>query len=298
MRQHMLDSPISYYTIFLSVQYLPIRLCHWLGKVVALLVYVFSQRDRKGLAFNLSLALKRPIDDPTIEKIVRQIFVNYGQYMVDFFLMPQLPPHKAKRIFAGFMGEEILQDALDKGQGAILLSAHVGNWELGGTMMRLANYPLTMVAMVHNAPATNALVNRLRKGKDIRVIEVDQSPFSGIEILHHLRENGIVAMNGDRDFFDRGQPVTFFGSEVGFPVGPVVMAMKSGAALIPAFVLRQPDGRYFGVLEKSIPLLLEGKRDEVIRKNLEKTARVFEEYIRRYPDQWYCPDPVAGGMTS
>lgn len=294
----MLDSPISYYTIFLSVQYLPIRLCHWLGKVVALLVYVFSQRDRKGLASNLSLALKRPIYDTAIKKIVRQIFVNYGQYMVDFFLMPQLPPHKAKRFFAGFMGEEILQDALDKGQGAILLSAHVGNWELGGTMMRLAKYPLTMVAMVHNAPATNTLINRLRKGKDIRVIEVDQSPFSGIEILHHLRENGIVAMNGDRDFFDRGQPVTFFGSEVGFPVGPVVMAMKSGAALIPAFVLRQSDGRYFGVLEKSIPLLLEGNRDDVIKKNLAKTARIFEEYIRRYPDQWYCPDPVAGRMTS
>lgn len=298
MRQHMLDTPISYYTIFLSVQYLPIRLCHWLGKVVALLVYVFSQRDRKGLAFNLSLALKRPIDDHAIKKIVRQIFVNYGQYLVDFFLMPQLPPHKAKRFFAGFMGEEILQDALDKGQGAILLSAHVGNWELGGTMMRLANYPLTMVAMVHNAPATNALVNRLREGKDIRVIEVDQSPFSGIEILHHLRENGIVAMNGDKDFFGRGRPVTLFGREVSFPVGPVVMAMKSGAALIPAFVLRQPDGRYFGVLEKSIPLLLEGKRDDVIQKNLDKTARVFEEYIRRYPEQWYCPDPVAGGMTS
>jgi lauroyl/myristoyl acyltransferase len=76
------------------------------------------------------------------------------------------------------------------------------------------------------------------------------------------------------------------------------MAMKSGAALIPAFVLRQPDGRYFGVLEKSIPLLLEGNRDDVIKKNLAKTARIFEEYIRRYPDQWYCPDPVAGGMTS
>lgn len=298
MRRHLLDSPISYHAIFLSVRYLPIRLCHWLGKVVALLVYVFSQRDRNGLAFNLSLALKRPIDDPVIKKIVRQIFVNYGQYMVDFFLMPQLPPHKVKRFFAGFMGEEILQDALDKGQGAILLSAHVGNWELGGTMMRLANYPLTMVAMAHNAPATNALVNRLRKGKDIRVIEVDQSPFSGIEILHHLRENGIVAMNGDRDFFDRGQPVSFFGSEVGFPVGPVVLAMKSGAALIPAFVLRQSDGRYFGVLEKSIPLLLEGNRDDAIRKNLGKIAQIFEKYIRRYPDQWYCPDPVAGGMTS
>jgi lauroyl/myristoyl acyltransferase len=298
MRRHILDSPISYHAIFLSVRYLPIRLCHLLGKIMASLIYIFSKRDRRGLAFNLSLALKRPVDDPFIRKTVRQTFINYGHYMVDYFLMPQLPPHKAKIFFARLKGEEILQDALAKGQGAILLSAHVGNWEFGGTMARLADYPLAVVAMAHNASATNALVNRLRKGKGISVIEVDRSPFSGVEILHHLRRNGIVAMIGDRDFFGRGRPVTLFGREVSFPVGPVVMAMKSGAALIPAFVLRQPDGRYFGVLEKSIPLLLEGKRDDVIQKNLDKTARVFEEYIRRYPDQWYCPDPITGGTTS
>jgi KDO2-lipid IV(A) lauroyltransferase len=175
---------------------------------VASLIYVFSKRDRRGLAFNLSLALKRPVDDPFIKKTARQTFINYGHYMVDYFLIPQLPPHKAKIFFARLRGEEILKDALSKGQGAILLSAHVGNWEFGGTMMRLADYPLAVVAMAHNASATNALVNRLRKGKGIRVIEVDRSPFSGIEILRHLRGNGIVAMIGDRDFFGRGRPVT------------------------------------------------------------------------------------------
>ena len=162
----------------LSVRYLPIRLCHLVGqKLWPYWSMCFLKRDRKGLAFNLSLALKRPIDDPLIKKIVRQTFVNYGHYMVDYFLMPQLPPHKAKRFFAGLKGEEILQDALAKGQGAILLSAHVGNWEFGGTMMRLADYPLAVVAMAHNASATNALVNRLRKGKGIRVIEVDSHLF-------------------------------------------------------------------------------------------------------------------------
>jgi KDO2-lipid IV(A) lauroyltransferase len=72
------------------------------------------------------------------------------------------------------------------------------------------------------------------------------------------------------------------------------MAMKSGAALIPAFVLKQPDGRYFGVIEEEIPIECEGVRDKAIKMNLDKTARVFERYIRRYPDQWYCPDPIDG----
>jgi KDO2-lipid IV(A) lauroyltransferase len=294
MRHHILDNPISYCAIFLFVRYLPIRLCHWLGKLVALIVYAFSRKDRDSFTSNLSLALKIPPDDPFIKKTVRQIFKNYGHYMVDFFLMPQLPSHKIKKFIAEFKGEEILKRALANGKGVILLAAHLGNWEFGSIFLRFRNYQLNVVALAHNTSSTNALVNRLRGNKAIKVIEVNGSSFSGIEILRRLRNNEIVAMVGDRDFFGHGKLTTFFGKKASFPIGPVVLAMKSGAALIPAFVLRQSDGRYFGVLEEAIPLILEGDRDDVIEKNLGKTARIFEKYIRRYPDQWYCTNPITG----
>jgi len=292
MRKHILDSPASYYATFMVARYLPLGVCHWLGKVAALVIYVFSKKDREGLARNLSLALDRPATDPVVKKTVRQVFINYGRYMIDFFLLPQLPPRKVKKFFADIKGEEILQSALAKGKGAILLSAHVGNWEVGGSLLRTLNYPLAVVVMAHNTAATNALVNRLRQDKGIRVIEVGQSPFSAIEVLRHLSNNGIVAMGGDRDYFGTGRKVTFLGKKVQFPVGPVLLAMNSGAALIPAFVLKQPDGKYFGVFEDPIPLISKGDRDKVIEKNLEMTARIFEKYIRSYPDQWYCPDPL------
>ncbi len=293
MRSHKLDGPISYYAIFLLVRYMPTRLCRWLGKIVALLVHAFSRRDRNGLACNLSMALDRPMDDPSIRKIVRRTYINYGQYMVDFFLIPQLPPNKIRKFFAYIKGEEIFKKALEKGKGVIFLTAHVGNWEIGGSILRLLNYPLAVVAMAHNSATTNALVNHLRKDNGISVIEMDhQSPFSGIEIMRYLRNNGIVAMLGDRNFYGRGRPITFFGRKVIFPVGPVIMAMKSGAGLIPSFVLKQQDGRYVGVLEEAIHLSQNGNLDDDIEENLGKTARIFEKYIRRYPDQWYCPDPI------
>jgi Kdo2-lipid IVA lauroyltransferase/acyltransferase len=297
MRRHILDNPISYYAIFCMVRYLPVNLCYWLGKVIVLIIYAFSKKDREGLAANLSLSLDRPADDPVVRKAVRQVFINYGRYMVDFFLLPQLPAHKIKKYFADIKGEEILKSALSKGKGAILLSAHVGNWEIGGTMLRLLNYPLTVVATKHNTAATNALVNRLRQNKEIRIIEVDQSPFSVIEVLRHLQKNRIVAMNGDRDYFGTGRQVNFLGKNVNLPAGPVILAMSSGAALIPAFVLKQSDGRYFGVLEDAIPLISNGNRDEAIKKNLEIIARIFEKYIRSYPDQWFSPDPLTGSLT-
>jgi len=106
MREHILDNLISYYAIFFSVRYLPTAFCHWLGQIIALLVYAFSRKDRNGLASNLSLALQRPAVDPVIQNNVRRIFINYGHYMVDFFLAPQLPSAKIKRFFAEFRGEE------------------------------------------------------------------------------------------------------------------------------------------------------------------------------------------------
>ena len=213
--------------------------------------------------------------------------------MVDFFLIPQLRPHKVKRFFADTQGENVLKEALAKGKGAIFVSAHIGNWEIGGSLLRLLNYPLAVVALAHNTGATNALVNHLRRYRGIDIIEMDPlSPFSGLKILKHLRMNKIVAMVGDKDFFGRGKSVTYFGKKVDFPVGPVMVAMKSGAPLIPVFIIQQPDGRYVGILEEAISVSAESDEEKTLDMTLNKLARVFETYIRRYPDQWYCPDPI------
>jgi KDO2-lipid IV(A) lauroyltransferase len=292
MRQHILDNPVSYYAIFFLARLLPLHICRWLGRSIALTVYIFSTRDRQGFANNLSIALGKPADHVRIRRLVRRMFMNYGEYMADFFCLPQLPRRKARAAFTYLKGEEIIRNALKQGRGVILLSAHIGNWEFGGAMIRQSKYPLAVVSLPHNTAPTNALVNRFRADKGISVIEVNASPFSAIPILKHLRQNGVVAMMGDRDFFGNGKLITYFGKQVRFPIGPVTIAMTSGAALIPAFILKQPDGKYFGVLEDAIPLSREGSREQAIQKNLEKIAVIYETYIQRYPDQWYNPDPI------
>jgi KDO2-lipid IV(A) lauroyltransferase len=283
--------------MYFTAALLPVKLYRLIGKMVAALIYAFSQSDREGLAYNLSLAFDRPPNDPFIRATVRRIFYNYGRYMADFFMMPQLPPAKVKPYFKGIVGETILQQALAKGRGAILLSAHIGNWEFGAMMMRLDDHPLAVVALPHNASATNALVNRLRERKGIKVIEVDGSPFAGLEILKHLRQNGVVAMVGDKDFFGSGRSTRFFGRAVQFPIGPITLALNSGAAIIPAFVLLDRDGRYFGVTEEPIYIQPGAERNQVIARTLSRIARIFEKVIRNHPDQWYCPDPITKGCV-
>ena len=102
MRQHILDTPVSYYAIFVLARLLPLQVCRWLGRVIASTVYIFSTRDRKGFANNLSIALNKPVDDVRIRRLVRRMFMNYGEYMADFFCLPQLPRHKARAAFSPF----------------------------------------------------------------------------------------------------------------------------------------------------------------------------------------------------
>ncbi len=295
MRNHLLDSSISYYGIFFLAKYLPVRLTRLIGKLIVSVVYVFSRKDRHGLAFNLSQALNLPMDDPLIRQTVRRIFMNYGQYMADFFIIPQCSDSRIKDFFSYLKGKEQLEQILAEGKGAILLTAHLGNWEIGGSLLRAMNYPLTLVVMEHNSAPSNAFVNQLRDNKGINITQVDQSPFSGLEILNRLRRNEIIAMSGDKDFFGKGRSISFFGNQVNFPVGPLALSMASGAPIIPAFVLLQKDGRYFGILEESIwPGKLNHSeiRSKYLDNNLTKIVRIFEHYIRSYPDQWYCPDPI------
>ncbi len=292
MRRHLLDSPIAYLAIYYTVRNLPRRLCRWMGQGVGWLVFVFSRKDRRNLSRNFSLALERPPSHPAVQRAVRGIFRNYARYLVDFFLFPQLGAARVRSYFSVIQGEDRLQTALKKGRGVILVSAHVGNWEIGGNLLSVLGYPLTVVGLAHNTPRTNALVRHLRSLRGIEVIEVGPSTFGAVEILNELRRNRIVAMIGDRDHLGTGRPVRFLGRHIKLPPGPVILAMLSGAALMPTFVLEEPDGTYSGIIEAPLGLACDGNRDAAVEYNLNRLAQVFERYIRRYPEQWYCPEPL------
>jgi phosphatidylinositol dimannoside acyltransferase len=295
MRRHLLDSPISYLAIYYTVRCLPRRFCRWVGQGVGWLVFLFSRQDRRNLSRNFGLALNRPACHPEVQRAVRGIFSNYSRYMVDFFLFPQLRAERVRAFFSFIEGEERLRQALARGHGVLLVSAHVGNWEIGGNLLRVLGYPLTVVGLAHNTAQTNILVRHLRSLRGIEVIEVGPSTFSAVEILKALRQNRIVAMIGDRDHLGTGRPVRFLGQQIKLPPGPVILSMLSGAALMPTFVLEEPDGTYRGIIETPVVIENGRNRDAAIEGNLLRLAQVFEHYIRRHPDQWYCPDPLGSG---
>ena len=102
-----------------------------------------------------------------------------------------------------------------------------------------------------------------------------------------LKENGLVAILGDRDFTDSGERIEFFGKETLLPRGPASFSLRTGAPILPAFVVRTKANNCRLIIEDPIKYKATGTWQTDIKGLMRAYVRVIERYIRRYPDQWY-----------
>ncbi|HAA03938.1 MAG TPA: hypothetical protein DCE18_11250 [Syntrophobacteraceae bacterium] len=290
MRNHILDKPQLYQWTLDVARTLPPPVLYGMARLTGALVYAFSRRDRRNLRHNLQLAFKDTRSLANQRVIAWKMFQNYAMYMVDFFRLLGMDLSDSRRCVQLYEGQRHLDAALGQGRGVLLLTAHVGNWEIGGFGLRALGYPVTVVALKHNSDFTNRLINTMRSRHNIGIIELGSSAYDGIEILRALQRQEIVAMLGDRVFADRAGATTMFGQPVQLPLGPVLLAMSTGAPIVPAFSVMEAPGRYRGIIEPALDIRRGPDREVALQHNLRQVASVFERAIRRFPDQWYQID--------
>jgi lauroyl/myristoyl acyltransferase len=287
MRSHILDRPRLYQWTLNLARTLPRPFLYGLARLVGGLVYAFSSRDRSVMCHNLGIAFNshRP---PAHRKIILwKLFQNYAIYMVDFFRLLAMSLPEGNGSAHLYEGRHHLDAALAQGCGVVLLTAHLGNWEIGGLGLRALGYPVTVVTLKHNSAFTNRLINTMRSRHGIRIIELGSSTYDGIDILRALQRKEVVAVLGDRVFTDRSGTATMFGRPVQLPLGPLLLAMATGAPVVPAFSVMEAPGRYRGIIEPALEIHRGPGREAALQHNLRQVAGAFEHAIRRYPDQWY-----------
>ncbi len=162
----------------------------------------------------------------------------------------------------------------------MLLSAHIGNWELGGAVIALLGYPLWVVALPHKTKKVNDFFNAQREKKGIKVITFGKAARACIRLLE---ENKMIALVGDKDFSrESGIMIDFFGKPTYLPKGPATFALRNGSPIIPVFMLRNPDDTFTLKIGKPVDCgsgSMEGITFEC--KN------VIENLVKDYPEQWY-----------
>jgi KDO2-lipid IV(A) lauroyltransferase len=256
------------------------------------LFYLLMRRTRHAVQRNLEVIGRGKFSPQRISRLTRSTFRNYGQYLLDYMVIHRITSSNKGTVIGGEVGAEHMARTLEEGKGAICITPHLGNWEMGGLLLAFRGGTLNVLSLDEPDIRTKAFRGRFRHSKGIRELYIKggaEDPFSTIELVKALRNNEIVAMLGDRENSPNTIDVDFFGRKTRFPMGAGMLAMMTGAPVLPVFVVMEEDRRYRGIIEKPIYFdgSLRGERERVIREGMEKIARVFEDYIGRYPDQWY-----------
>jgi len=239
------------YTLYRLGQFLalhlPTRYAYALAIFVADLHYAFAFADRRAVKRNLK-AIFPDMPNKDIRVIRWNMHRNFAKYLVDFFRFEKIDAQYIKKNIR-VQNLEYFDQALSKGKGVIVLTAHLGNWELGGVVIALSGYPFSVVAQPHKHKKVNEFFNFQRESKGIRVIPLGRAVRA---CLNLLAENKMVALVGDRDFTEKGAVLDFFGKPAFFPEGPAAFALKTGAVIVPGFMVRNSDDTYDLRIEKPI----------------------------------------------
>ena len=178
------------------------------------------------------------------------------------------------------------------GRGAILLSGHFGNWEIGGVLLRrMTPYALSVVARPEASPAVHRLRREMRTKLGVGTIEVRQHLETALHIRGRLQKNEVVAMLLDRHFGKDYVDVSFFGRPTGFLRTPALLAALADAPLVPCFVYREGNGLAVEC-GPAIRVASDGDRDANVREAIQAVAAQLEAHGRRHPEYWYQFYPV------
>jgi lauroyl/myristoyl acyltransferase len=228
-----------------------------------------------------NVARVRPdLDAAARERLVGEVFRHFAICFADL-ISTNRRVVRPERLLTRVEGDEHLLNVLADGRGLVLVTAHLGNWELGG---RLIAARLRRPTHVVVAAEADPGVERFLRGGDSPIRFVRRGdPRAMVPLVGALRRGEVVALQGDRALGTRGDvTVDFFGAPAAFPLGPFVLARAAGVALVPAFCLLDADRRYMVVVEESIRVAA-GEEFEA----LGRWVRVLEATVRRAPEQWF-----------
>ncbi len=215
-------------------------------------------------------------------KVAGDTYRNLGMSLVEYARLPVTTTEQmAERVTVE--GGRNFDVALQRAKGAVLVTGHFGSWELMGARLKSRGYPMNFLVGEQSNTAVDNIMNDLRRSKGIGIISMGASMRN---VLKALKQNQFVAMLSDQDAGSRGVFVDFMGRPASTPFGPASFAVRTGAALICGFIVREGRSRHRVILEPPLlPVPGASDAEESLRLTQEYTS-LLEKYVRERPDHW------------
>jgi KDO2-lipid IV(A) lauroyltransferase len=264
------------------VRWLPRRVWYRIADLLLPLVLLGWSGHVQRAGKNMRRILGSEVPEREVRRWTVRAFRNYARYLIDLLWLGGSSAAE-REAAATMVGLEHVAEALSRGNGLVLVSGHLGNWDLPISVLAGRGYAVNVIVETLDPPAWDARVQAIRERIGVRAVSME----TGVRDLYAaLRRNETVALVFDRPLESGGVPVRFFGAETRIPAGMARMALRTGAAVVGAVGLRRGD-TILTLVSPPFDVPISGNREADVRVLTQAIVSWLEGYVRQYPDQWF-----------
>lgn len=252
-----------------------------LGRGAGILYYRFIKKQRQRAIGQMMAGLA--ISEEEAKKLVKASFINMATNVFEIFYMPRLNENNF-RAYIDIEHLERLTDVLAEGHGVVVLTGHIGTWEWLSAAFTLSGLPVTAIAKPQPNEQYTRVLNDLRATIHVEIFSRGTSEL--LAAARALKQGKILGFLADQDAGPGGAFIDFLGRPASTPMGPAVFSRKFNAPVIPAFILRQEDGRHRVIVGEALRYEDHGDTDRDLYDFTVRMTRILERVVRENPTQW------------
>ncbi|MBL7870535.1 MAG: lysophospholipid acyltransferase family protein [Cyclobacteriaceae bacterium] len=253
--------------------------CGWLGKIA----YSFSPKPRERTIYHLGLAFGEEKSTKEIIALSKRVFVMLGKNGGDILRSLQVKNLHDLNKFLVTHGLENYEKAFAKGKGVMFLTSHLGAFDLQITNMALRGLNPNIVGTALKDERLNELLWQYRNAYGAIAIERGKE---SVRLFKALKSGGSIAILIDQDTKVKSRFVNFFGMKASTPIGATILALRTGAAVVPTYIYLDADGKQHMHILPEIPLVITGDEETDLIVNTQNFTNFTEQIVREHPEQW------------
>lgn len=281
---HPFNKVLSWRLILGITPRLPRFLLVPLHHVTSFLFFVCVRKERRNARTNLARVTGKKGFANLL--LTYRLFYNFSRFMVAYTEIGSLGVAPVLQRTDTQGSEHLIRELIAEGNGLIIVSAHLGHWDLGLKLLQIFDRPVHVVMLDDTPAAVRRFAEEARDNPSLRVHEMG-SPMLAVELMLALKRGEVVTIHADRPVGQNVMSVPLFGAPTPLPTGPAELAIATGAPLLPIFIVFGAGRRYRVVTMPALRLKGSGAPEADLRAAMGRVVSMLESVIARYPDQWF-----------